>query len=263
MNLRALMFSFAAAGLLCTPAVRADAIPVANHSFEDPVVPFAEPYVLTYVTDWIELDMDPLGYSSNTGVFLNVTNIANVDGGQLALLGGEYGNAFLQNLPATYQIGKSYRMTVGICLPGDEYYQPLDPNALSLSFYYGDPVNDPNCYFKTESQPSSDLTTNALKDYSVYLPTVQAEDAWAGKTIGIAIRATGPMGGYWDLDNVRVTEYPLVPNFTDDSIVNLADFAMMAADWLSCDEPFTDVTGEGCVDEADLLILAEYWLENV
>ncbi|MDH4202277.1 MAG: hypothetical protein OEV87_05235, partial [Phycisphaerae bacterium] len=72
-----------------------------------------------------------------------------------------------------------------------------------------------------------------------------------------------PMGGYWDVDNVRVTEYPLVPNFTDDSIVNFADFAKMAADWLYCDDPVTDVTGEGCVNEDDLLILMEYWLDNV
>ena len=95
------------------------------------------------------------------------------------------------------------------------------------------------------------------------MPTVQAEEPWAGESIGIAIRATGPMGGFWDLDNVRVTEYPLVPNFDDAPIVNLADFAIMALDWLYCDEPITDVTGEGCVDQEDLLILMEYWLDNV
>ena len=149
-----------------------------------------------------------------------------------------------------------------MCLPENEFYQPQDPNALALSFYYRNSNGDPN-YFETASQPPADLTTTALKDFSVYLPVVEAEHSWTGKTIGIAIRATGPYGGYWDLDNVRVTEFPLVPNFTDDSVVNLYDFAMMAADWLLCGELFTDVTGEGCVDEADLLILAEYWLDNV
>jgi hypothetical protein len=241
-------------------SVQADSIPVANHSFETPVVPFAEPYALPYAPSWIELDNDT-DFSANTGVFLNVTGIANTDANQLAFLGSEEGNAFLQDLAATYQSGKSYKITVGVCISAQ--YPPPDPNALALSFYYDDPVSDPNCYFKTASQPPSNLTATALKDFSVYLPTVQADDAWAGEYIGIAIRATGPMGGYWDLDNVRVTEYPLVPNFTDDSIVNLADFAMMAFDWLFCDEPLTDVTGEGCVDEEDLLILTEYWLDNV
>jgi hypothetical protein len=70
------------------------------------------------------------------------------------------------------------------------------------------------------------------------------------------------MGGYWDLDNVRVTEY-VFPNFTDDTIVNFLDFAMMAADWQSCDDVITDVTGDGCVKEDDLLILMEHWLDNV
>ncbi|MHC4772409.1 MAG: hypothetical protein ACYS8S_02285, partial [Planctomycetota bacterium] len=235
-------------------------IPVANHSFEDPNGPFDSLPALPYVTDWIELDND-LDNSANTGVFPNSTGIANADANQLAFLGSEQGNAFLQDLIATYRVGKSYKMTVGVCVSAQ--YPPLDPNALALSFYYDDPVSDPNGYIATASQPPLNLTSTALEDYSVYLPTVQAGDAWAGQPIGIAIRATGPLGGYWDLDNVRVVEYPLVPNFTDDSIVNLADFAMMAIDWLYCDEPATDVTGEGCVNENDLLILMEYWLSNV
>jgi hypothetical protein len=40
----------------------------------------------------------------------------------------------------------------------------------------------------------------------VYLPTVQATDAWADKTIGVAIRAVGMPGGFWDLDDVRLAE---------------------------------------------------------
>jgi len=40
----------------------------------------------------------------------------------------------------------------------------------------------------------------------VYLPTVQPDDAWAGKAIGVAIRAAGAPGGFWDLDDVRLVE---------------------------------------------------------
>jgi len=40
----------------------------------------------------------------------------------------------------------------------------------------------------------------------VYLPPVQADDPWAGKPIGIAIRAAGEAGGFWDLDGVRLAE---------------------------------------------------------
>ena len=97
-------------------SVYADSIPVANYSFEDPNGPFGTPPALPYATDWIELDMDPLGYSQNTGVFLNVTGIADANGVQLAFLGSQEGNAFLQDLNATYQVGKSYKLTVGVCV---------------------------------------------------------------------------------------------------------------------------------------------------
>ena len=246
---------------LMVASATADSIPVANHSFEEPVVAPVDPYAYPVVTGWIELDNDTL-YGTNTGVFLNVTGIAGVDGGQLAFLGGEKGNAILQDLSATYQVNKSYRMTVGVCISGAE--PPQDPNGLELAFYYtvpGDP-NRVNVISATTQAPSQ-FSTTELEDNWVYLPRVEAEDAWAGKTIGIAIRGTGGFGGYWDLDNVRIIEYPLIPNFTNDSIVNLADFAMMAADWLYCDDPLTDVTGEGCVDGNDLLILMEYWLSDV
>ena len=241
--------------------VRADSIPVANYSFELPVVPsYANPPAWPIVADWIELDVDTTGNSQNTGVFTDVTNIAGADANQLAFLGGERGNALLQDLSSTYEVGKSYRMTVGVCVSSQ--YPPYDPNGLELAFYYTNP-GDPNRLdiVTVLTDEPSHFTSTQLEDNSVYLPAVEAADAWAGKPIGIAIRATGPMGGYWDLDNVRVMEY-VRPNFTGDPMVNFADFAMMAAEWLLCGDLSTDVTGDGCVDEQDFLILAEYWLDN-
>jgi hypothetical protein len=265
MNMRALTIFFMVGVLLFFASAGADSIPVPNFSFEDPVVQPVYPYAYPVVgdgTNWIELDNDlinPLG--TNTGVFLNVTGLANADGAQVAFLGGELGNALLQDLAATYQVGMGYKMTVGICVSGAE--TPLDPNGLELAFYYTAP-SDPNRFdiLSAATPAPSQFSKIALEDHSIYLPAVQAEDAWSGKTIGIAIRATGPFGGYWDLDNVRVTEYPLVPNFTDDSVVNLVDFAMMASDWLYCDDPLTDVTGDGCVNEQDLCVLAQCWLDG-
>ena len=50
------------------------------------------------------------------------------------------------------------------------------------------------------------LSSTQLQDFSVVLATVRPGDAWAGKTIGVAIRAAGAAGGFWDLDNVRLIE---------------------------------------------------------
>lgn len=244
--------------IVIVTAVQAGQIPVANHSFESPYVEPKYPYALPYVTDWIELDNDE-DTSINTGVFYNLGGIADTDGNQLAFLDGELGNALMQDLSSVYQAGKSYRMTVGIALAEDH---PSEPNGLELAFYYREPNLIDIATFTTPGP--NDFSRQMLIDQSVYLPPVPADAPWVGKPIGIAIRADRyeTEDAHWDLDNVRVTEY-LVPNFTDDSIVNFADFALMAAEWLSCDEPFTDVTGEGCVDEQDLLILIQYWLGDV
>lgn len=246
--------------LFIPAAVHAGSIFVANHSFESPYIAPVYPYAGPIVDNWIELDVDT-DNSANTGVFVNVTGIVGTDANQLALLGGQVGNALLQDLTAVYEVGKSYRMTVGVCV--SEMYPPSDPNGLKLSFYYTSP-SDPNRVeiVAAVTGPPSSFTHKVLKNYSVYLPTVRVEDVWAGKTVGIALSATGPMGGYWDLDNVRVMEFS-VPELTGDSFINLADFAKMAAQWLSCSETAADVTGEGCVDEQDLLILIEYWLSHV
>ncbi len=50
-------------------------------------------------------------------------------------------------------------------------------------------------------------TTNFI-DFSAQLHTVQAGDPWAGRHIGILLLSTvgfDLVGGYWDLDNVRLT----------------------------------------------------------
>jgi hypothetical protein len=47
-----------------------------------------------------------------------------------------------------------------------------------------------------------------LVDYYVNVGPVQGTDPWAGKQIGIGVVSTTPQdktGGYWDLDNVRLS----------------------------------------------------------
>jgi hypothetical protein len=36
------------------------------------------------------------------------------------------------------------------------------------------------------------------------VPTVQPDQDWAGYPIGLALRSSGPAGGFWDLDFVRL-----------------------------------------------------------
>lgn len=255
-------------------------IQILNYSFEIPEIdPITNPMMAVPVVPyWIELDVDtdPLYGGRNTGVFRNTEpnspagdHIVNADGNQLAFLGGQTGNAFLQELTAVYQPGKSYRLKVDVC-PSTRYPPkttiPMDTLVVAL---YDPNSADPNDLVTTVVY-ADEIISNELRTFSVYLPPVQPDDSWAGETIGIALRAVGTagtidsgIGPYWDLDNVRLTEYSRVPEFTEDSFVDFRDLGAMAADWLSCDNPQTDVTGEGCVDLEDLLSLTDFWLQHV
>ena len=77
-------------------------------------------------------------------------------------------------------------------------------DTIDLVLYYLDanePVDIVRLTIGAKGQSSTEL-----RDYTVVLATVRSDDAWAGKTIGVAIRATGAAGGFWDLDNVRLAE---------------------------------------------------------
>ncbi|MHC4951725.1 MAG: hypothetical protein ACYTEU_12185 [Planctomycetota bacterium] len=255
-------------------SVRGDTIPVPNHSFEFPVIDPNENVLraVSFTSLWTEDDIDrepyPEPYSRGTGTFVNTPpdsndHIANPDGDQLAFIYSFQGNSIWQYLPQTYQVGKYYRLTVAACL-SESAFAPKPTSPLILTFHYlGADSGSAPLDIATYAISPAGLTVTSMEDFSVDLPTVVSGDAWAGRHIGIAIRGSGFAGGYWDFDNVRLMEFPRTPNFNNDSIVNLVDFAKMAAEWLQETGTTTDVTGNNIVNEEDLLILAERWLDNV
>ncbi|MCF7973609.1 MAG: hypothetical protein K9N55_07320, partial [Phycisphaerae bacterium] len=179
---------------------------VGNASFETPVVdPLMFP-ALPYVTEWTELDHD-LEASSNTGVFPNPAldspgHLLHAEGQQLAFLGSEEGNGFEQVLESVYQTGFSYQLTVGVGVSG--LFPPSAENSLAVVLYYMD-QNEP-VDIAAQSVPAPDYTSDALRDVTVTLDPVGPNDLWTGQPVGVAIRAMGPASGFWDLDNVRVSE---------------------------------------------------------
>jgi len=189
------------------------AIPIENASFEAPAVdPEAFP-ALPMADGWTEFDVDAEA-STNTGVFANTAadspdHVVNADGGQLAFLGSEQGNALAQDLAAAYKAGCDYRLTVAVGVSALFPPSAEDPgDTLELVLYYND-ANEPVDIVR-QAVTADGLSSTELQDFSVYLPTVQADDAWAGQAIGVALRAAGAPGGFWDLDDVRLMElYPV------------------------------------------------------
>jgi hypothetical protein len=158
---------------------------------------------------WKESDLDTQ-VSSNTGVFANTPvgspdRMVNADGKQLAFLGSQRGNALEQDLAAVYRVGCDYRLTAGVGISArfpPSAVQPVD--TLELVLYYLDGAKPVDIVHQTLE--AKGLSSTQLQDSSVYLSTVRPGDAWAGKTIGVAIRAAGMAGGFWDLDHVRLAE---------------------------------------------------------
>ncbi|MBC8470781.1 MAG: hypothetical protein H8D56_15015 [Planctomycetes bacterium] len=185
-------------------------IPIENASFEAPFVdPNAFP-ALPFVEAWIETDNDTLG-STNTGVFANTPggktdHIVNPDGNQLVFLGSELGNGLEQDLNANYIAGCDYRLTVAVGI--SSRFPPSTAelmDTLELVLFYRD-GNDVLVDIARQTVDAVGLYPQQLVDFSLHLPTVQSSDSWAGKAIGVALRAAGMPGGFWDLDNVRLIE---------------------------------------------------------
>jgi len=184
-------------------------IPIENASFEAPVVDPNGFGAIPLVDGWTEIDIDTL-FSANTGVFANTDansfdHIVNADDSQLAFLGSETGNALEQDLDAIYKAGCDYRLTVGVSVSSRFPPAAVEPvDTLELVFYYRD-AND-IVDIAQQTVEATGLSSIQLLDFSLYLPTVQSADAWAGMAIGVALRADGMPGGFWDLDNVRLIE---------------------------------------------------------
>jgi hypothetical protein len=83
---------------------------------------------------------------------------------------------------------------------------PVD--TLELAFYYND--GNETVDIIQETIPATGLSSTVLQDFSAVLPVVLPEDPWVNQSMGIAIRAAGQAGGFWDLDHVRLEEcYPV------------------------------------------------------
>ena len=220
------------AGLLLSGVSgQAQPISVPNFSFESPTAPSSSPYVNVLVDSWQKIP-EPAYYGpaigtpygipwiGTAGVFLDVNPYVNHDGTQAGYILGfpqvtlfqDYNSSATHDFNATFEVGKSYNLTLGVF--GKSTLAP--GSTLGLSLYYLDGLNNHVAVGSTTVTYSSAAfpTTGPLSlvDYQVNVPTVQAGDAWAGKNIGIQLESTTPLqmstGGNWDFDNVRLTAVP-------------------------------------------------------
>ncbi len=204
-------------------------IVVPNGSFESP----ATSSVDVRIDHWQKTDQpvwwDPNAYGpwdQLVGSFINLEpgtaqHIVNMDGSQAIWVFANPGAGLFQDYAATdwagttgaftaaYEVGNAYDLKVGM-LVGTAF--PMEPGSvLEVSLYYRQPSSERVTIASTmvTNRPGTfnEYGTN-LMDFSVHLPTVKVSDPWQGQHIGIAfisVLVPPPGGGYWDLDNVRLT----------------------------------------------------------
>lgn len=215
------------------PPSGAAPIPIPNHSFESPGSNFVsvliDSWQKTPQPDWYDQG-GGFSWEQLTGAFKNTAtnspdHIVNCDGDQAiwlfavpeAGLFQDYDSMDLDDTEpshafnAVYEAGKSYGLTVGLFGGGaGRNYGMLLGATLELSLYFRDAASNRVTVAATTITNSNELFPNStnLVDFTVQVPTVQASDPWAGRHIGILMLSTvssNLQGGYWDLDNVRLT----------------------------------------------------------
>jgi hypothetical protein len=219
--------------------VSGQSIFVPNFSFESPTAPSSFPFVNIFVDSWQKAP-EPAYYGpaigtpfgipwiGTAGVFLDINPYANHDGTQAGYILGfpevtlfqDYNSSPTHDFNATFEVGKSYSLTVGVY--GKSTLAP--GSTLQLSLYYLNESNNPvtlaatNIVYSNAAFPTN-LPLNLI-DYQVNVPPVKPIDAWAGKNIGIQLLSTTPIqlatGGNWDFDNVRLTAVPSTDADGDD-----------------------------------------------
>jgi hypothetical protein len=160
------------------------------------------------------------------GVFKNTEpgaedHIDNVEGAQAIYLFAvpEAGIYQDQLKPSeTFEIGRSYQLTAGLLGGGGM----TNGVTLEMSLYFVDgsgnrvTVASTNVTYDT----TRFSTRNHLVDIQLDVPPVRAGDAWAGQPIGLRfLSRVDPtlVGGYWDIDNVRLLRSIHVPNASFES----------------------------------------------
>lgn len=216
-------------------ATRAGTIPVPNYSFELPATGF----VSVNINSWQKYAPPPgytppagfTNWTELTGIFKNdppsaPDHIDNCDGNQaLWLFADSYTGLFqdydsvdylnqTHQFTAVYEVGRSYHLTVGVIGTGGGM---LPDATLQLSLYYRDTASNQVTVALTTLSNTPAVFSNNTHFVDCYLdvPTVKATDAWAGQHIGIQFLSTvdtNSQGGYWDLDNVRLVEGPMLSN---------------------------------------------------
>lgn len=160
-----------------------------------------------------------------------------------------------------FEIGKSYKLTTGVIGGGGGMAEGV---SMDIRLYYLNDLDEKVTVASTTvvNTLAKFPTNTQFVDFTVQVPVVKPGDAWARRQIGIQFISNATFeneGGYWDLDNVRLTS-EIEPPFQlgvskDGTDIQISwpsvagyNYQLQTSDSLSFDPPHeTPVSGNGSV----------------
>ena len=216
--------------LSATGLLHAGSIAIPNSSFESPVAVFVSTDIDSWQKspkpDWYD-ESDGFLWRQLTGLFKNTPSdrddhIENCDGSQAmwlfavpgvglfqeSVLTGSSDPPLSERLNATFTVGRSYHLTAGVIGMGGGMSNGA---TLELSLYYRDASSNRVTVAATSvtNSPTQFSNRTRLVEFRVEVPSVKTNDSWANQPLGIGLLSTVGFelqGGYWDLDNLHLTE---------------------------------------------------------
>ncbi|MCW5558586.1 MAG: hypothetical protein KIT22_12235 [Verrucomicrobiae bacterium] len=211
-------------GLLASLAMSARAatlsIEVPNGSFERPATVFVSTDIEAWQKSPEPPNHEPDGFPwfQRAGIFKNTApsrpdHIPNLDGDQALYLFAVPGVGVFQQgtsesgaFPVAYQAGDVFTLTVGLIGGGGNMPEGA---RMRLELGYVDTTGNRQPIARTEAVHSREQfpTTTHLIDFTVSTPPVKDSDPWSGRPLSLELVSVGSefIGGYWDLDHVRLT----------------------------------------------------------
>jgi hypothetical protein len=195
-------------------------ITVSNNSFESPTVTLAQvasPFVDNWVTDGPSKQEFPPGsgffVNVGTGIFPNTPaasadHIDNVDGNQAAFIQSLTSNEFTQVLGSSFAAGQSYTLTTSVAHSFGSPPAATDEVRLALYYVGADTQRHIVAQRDVFNDAATGLSANHFFDFTTTSPVLDASDPAVGQPIGVLLTTIGAVGGFFDLDNVRVDAVP-------------------------------------------------------
>ena len=112
-----------------------------------------------------------------------------------------------QGVGATFEVGRSYALSVGALGGGGI----TEGSTLQLGLFYLDAGNALSPVMVTPITYTAAAFPNSthLIEFQALSSAVAAGDPWAGKQIEVGLfSSSGTGSGYWDVDNVRLSVVP-------------------------------------------------------